>query len=344
MVIPLTFWRVTLEYFRIELICISIGLDSCLIDTVRCCFEFVSLTTLFFTRWWPLRRRLKKVWRHVVLANALRYIRTRHTKAGYIFDWPDAEVGERKRLLFDEAADLDEDDWLYNLVLAVSGDATEKGKGSFTPILVRLLSLPPWLRDKLPHVIMTLLLPQVQHANLLVITLHVCLGNEMGRLPRAFALGTAPIRAELNRFPCARRGCWRPPSLLPSVCGMLVSRHTGAASVHPHLADAVPLLFLPMVQANGVQFEGRSQGHLLHGRRARAVRSAYSETFSCRGVQRRPRHLPPGIGDHGQTSAYHPPGKQQADDAGGTNGPDASTGQHASGAGQTNKGTVNFSV
>jgi hypothetical protein len=111
------------------------------------------------------------VWRHIVLAKALRYIRTRQTKAGYILDWPDAEVGERKRLLFDEAADVDEDAWLYNLVLAVSGDATEKGKGSFTPILVRLLSLPPWLRDKLPHVIMTLLLPQVQHAKLPVITL-----------------------------------------------------------------------------------------------------------------------------------------------------------------------------
>ena len=69
-------------------------------------------------------------------------------------------MGKRKREVFDEDAD-DEDAWLYNIVLAMSGDATDHRDKSITPILIRVLSWAPWIRDDLDYVIMTLLLPEV---------------------------------------------------------------------------------------------------------------------------------------------------------------------------------------
>ena len=53
---------------------------------------------------------------------------------------------------------------LYHLAFAMTGDATETKGDSITPILLRLLNLPPWIRDRMQQIIMVLLFPKgVKH-------------------------------------------------------------------------------------------------------------------------------------------------------------------------------------
>jgi hypothetical protein len=73
-------------------------------------------------------------------------------------DTQDATAWQRKRKLFGETDDR-ERDGLYNVALAVTGDATDKGSHKLTPILLRFLNLRPSVRNRLGQVFMTLLLP-----------------------------------------------------------------------------------------------------------------------------------------------------------------------------------------
>ena len=106
-----------------------------------------------------MRPRLIKSWANAKMAKAFRYPVDRATVPGYILDVQDANIWQTKRETFGETRD-NKNEWIYNLAVAMSGDAADFKGASLTPILIRILNLPPWVRDRAAQVMMTLLLPK----------------------------------------------------------------------------------------------------------------------------------------------------------------------------------------
>lgn len=92
------------------------------------------------------------LFRYAVTAKLMNYPVSRRRVAGYILDVQDASLWDLKRLLFGEGGD---EDGLYHLAFGMSGDATDNKGNSITPILLRLLNFPPWIRDRLSQVLPT---------------------------------------------------------------------------------------------------------------------------------------------------------------------------------------------
>ena len=100
-------------------------------------------------RWWPIASRLKSIFNCQVTAKLLEYPEVRRRIPGYIIDVQDAAIWLTKHAIFGDEGDSE---GLYHLAFAMSGDATDNKGRSITPILLRLLNFPPWIRDRLAQV------------------------------------------------------------------------------------------------------------------------------------------------------------------------------------------------
>ena len=95
------------------------------------------------------------------MSKLLRYPVDREATPGYIVDVQDATIWGEKHKAF---GDRDDEDGIHHMAVALTGDATETKGDSLTPILLRLLNLPPWIRDRMQQMIMVLLFPKgVKH-------------------------------------------------------------------------------------------------------------------------------------------------------------------------------------
>ena len=105
-----------------------------------------------------MKRRLRRYLAHTAVSRCLRYPVDRLKKDGYIIDVQDADVWRRKAELFNEDTP---EDGLDNMLWAMSADATDTKGHSLTPVIMRLMNLSPWVRDRMALMHMSLLLPRV---------------------------------------------------------------------------------------------------------------------------------------------------------------------------------------
>ena len=99
------------------------------------------------------------MWANAKMARALRYPIERASRPGYILDIQDTQIWRTKEAHFGETQE-NRDKSIYNVAIAMSGDAAKFRGASLTPILIKTVSTAPWVRDRPAQIALTILLPK----------------------------------------------------------------------------------------------------------------------------------------------------------------------------------------